>query len=96
MSPDGYVLASSSSRVTLFDSRSSNRRLLEGLSPEIFEELVGPTAEEHGAGSPYARRGSLGLLVVGHDPVQVAVGTGEVAIGGEPVERNDTARGGHA
>ena len=69
--------------------------VLQGLPPESFEEFVGPAPEEHGVGSRHARRGGLGLLVVGHDPVQVAVGTREVAIGGEPVEGEDAARGSH-
>src|SRR2546426_12013749 len=67
--------------------------VLHGLPPESFEEFVGPAPEEHGVGSRHARRGGLGLLDVGHDPVQVAVGTREVAIGGGPGGGEEAARG---
>src|SRR5262249_14215558 len=60
--------------------------VLRGFPPESFGEFVGPTPEEHGVGTRHSGRGGLGLFVVGHDPVQVAVETRKVAICGEPVE----------
>ena len=67
----------------------------QGCPPESFEQLVGPTPEEHSIGSRRARCGDSGLLVVGDHPVQVAVETREVAIGRKPVEGENAARGGH-
>jgi len=48
--------------------------------PEFLEEFVGSTAEQNGVKKRDAVHGRLGLLLVGHDPIQVAVGSGKISV----------------
>jgi hypothetical protein len=65
--------------------------VVKGVVPEFLEELVGPAAEQDRVEKRNAVHGRFGLLLVGHDPVQIAVSSGKIPVCGHPVKHHDSA-----
>jgi len=70
-------------------------RVVNGVAPEFLEDLVRPAAEQHRVDKRDAVHGRLGLLVIGDDPIQVAIGSGKIPVCRHPVEHHDPSRKSH-